>query len=53
MPSSPDSSSDSSTSSPHHPYTKMEGCHPASQEAESSLPGVVSVLYFYNKILTI
>ncbi|XP_001604458.2 probable ubiquitin carboxyl-terminal hydrolase FAF-X isoform X1 [Nasonia vitripennis] len=41
MPSSPDSSSDSSTSSPHHPYTKMEGCHPSSQEAESSLPGVL------------
>ncbi|XP_014223439.1 probable ubiquitin carboxyl-terminal hydrolase FAF-X isoform X1 [Trichogramma pretiosum] len=41
MPSSPDSSSDSSTSSPHHPYTKMEGGHASNPEAESSLPGVI------------
>ncbi|XP_014217217.1 probable ubiquitin carboxyl-terminal hydrolase FAF-X isoform X3 [Copidosoma floridanum] len=41
MPSSPDSSSDSSTSSPHHPYSKMESCHASNPEAESSLPGVL------------
>lgn len=36
MPSSPDSSSDSSTSSPQHPYDGPN------LEAENSLPGVVS-----------
>lgn len=36
MPSSPDSSSDSSTSSPQHPYDGPN------VEAENSLPGVVS-----------
>ncbi|KAJ8679779.1 hypothetical protein QAD02_015566 [Eretmocerus hayati] len=45
MPSSPDSSSDSSTSSPHHPYLGKveEKCHSSNsnQEAESSLPGVL------------
>ncbi|XP_033356836.1 probable ubiquitin carboxyl-terminal hydrolase FAF-X isoform X1 [Bombus vosnesenskii] len=35
LPSSPDSSSDSSTSSPHHPYDGPD------VEAENSLPGVV------------
>lgn len=37
MPSSPDSSSDSSTGSPQHPY---EG---PNVEAENCLPGVVSI----------
>jgi len=36
VPSSPDSSSDSSTSSPQHPYDGPN------LEAENSLPGVVS-----------
>lgn len=38
IPSSPDSSSDSSTSSPQHPYDGPN------VEAENSLPGVVSTL---------
>lgn len=41
MPSSPDTSSDSSTSSPHHPDYR------ASSDAENSLPGVVSCDVFY------
>ena len=39
MPSSPDSSSDSSTGSPQHPY---EG---PNVEAENCLPGVVSITF--------
>ena len=41
MPSSPDSSSDSSTGSPHHP---LDG---PNIEAEKCLPGVVSVSLVY------
>lgn len=50
MPSSPDSSSDSSTSSPHHPYSKIEGGNQSSVEAETSLPGVVSIIHSINKM---
>ena len=44
MPSSPDSSSDSSTGSPHNTYDGPN------IEAENCLPGVVSYLNIYNFI---
>lgn len=45
MPSSPDSSSDSSTGSPHHTFDGPN------IEAENCLPGVVSAIYLPSVII--